>query len=127
MRVAIGAACIRDGLILLVRKRESWILPGGKPEPGETDIDCLIRELHEELLGLYYAYIDSCGFFGTFEGTTPHRGDVLQCKVYFAELEGTIAPAREISEVIWTANPLQLNLSDITRKIILKLKSDGYL
>lgn len=35
MRIAIGAAIINDGKILLVRKKQSWILPGGKPEQKE--------------------------------------------------------------------------------------------
>jgi len=51
MRIAIGAAIIEDGKILLVRKRQSWILPGGKPEPKESDIECLCREVSEELSG----------------------------------------------------------------------------
>ena len=51
MRTAIGAAIINEGKLLIVRKKQSWILPGGKPEPGESDLDCLCREVGQELSG----------------------------------------------------------------------------
>ena len=47
-------AIIRDHHILLIRHRENesgrsyWILPGGGIEPGETEEDCVIREMKEE-------------------------------------------------------------------------------
>ncbi len=47
-------AIIRDHDILLIRHREHengrsyWILPGGGIEPGETEEDCVIREMKEE-------------------------------------------------------------------------------
>lgn len=48
------AAIIRDHRILLVKHREDksgrtyWIIPGGGIEPGETEEDCLRREMREE-------------------------------------------------------------------------------
>jgi 8-oxo-dGTP pyrophosphatase MutT (NUDIX family) len=47
-----GLLVIRDGRVLLCRKRRGTpllILPGGKREAGESDIECLVRELREEL------------------------------------------------------------------------------
>lgn len=40
-----------DGRVLTVRKRgtASYMLPGGKPEPGESALDCALREVDEEL------------------------------------------------------------------------------
>ncbi len=44
-----GVCAIPDGRVLLCRNhRGDWELPGGRPEPGESDRDCLIRELWEE-------------------------------------------------------------------------------
>lgn len=124
MRVAIGAACIKNGQILLVRKGDSWILPGGKPEENESDLECLLREIKEELPK---AQVKVLSFFSTIEGTTPYRGDTLQCKVYIADITGELTPDAEISEITWTADPFYPNLSEITRSIILKLQSEGYL
>jgi len=46
---------IRDGRILACQRRpdqphgSKWEFPGGKREPGESMVDCLRRELREEL------------------------------------------------------------------------------
>lgn len=126
MRQAINAVAIKDKRILLVRKRETWILPGGKPEERETDVDCLNREFSQELPGLRLVIGSLYGFF---KGKTPHTGDILESKVYFAGVEGDKKPSAEISESAWVSRQEMnsYNLSDITHKIIYSLKMDRYL
>jgi mutator protein MutT len=56
-RLVACAVIIRDGNVLLERRAPSgvagldgmWDLPGGKLECGETVVECLIREIAEEL------------------------------------------------------------------------------
>jgi ADP-ribose pyrophosphatase YjhB (NUDIX family) len=53
-RVGCGAAIVRDGQLLLVKRltppeAESWSLPGGKVEFGEQLADAVAREIREEL------------------------------------------------------------------------------
>jgi 8-oxo-dGTP pyrophosphatase MutT (NUDIX family) len=50
VRVALGVL-VRDGRVLVARKRggRAFTLPGGKPEPGESALACLRREILEEL------------------------------------------------------------------------------
>ena len=51
--IHVSAAVIIDdqGRVLVVRKHGTtrFMQPGGKPEPGESAAQTLIRELHEEL------------------------------------------------------------------------------
>lgn len=124
MRKAIGVAIIKNGCILLVRKKKTWILPGGKPEVGESDMQCLFREVREELPQLV---LQNPEYFGAFVGITPHKGDELRAEVYFAEANGDIIPSAEVNKAEWVKTPEEYNLSDITRKIVLSLRQNGHL
>lgn len=124
MRKEICAAIIQHGYILLVRKKEIWVLPGGKPKTGEVDIQYLLREIRKELPMLN---LQNLKHFDSFFGKAPHTGDKLRVKVYFAEAIGEIIPGAEINRAKWTGDPEKYNLSGITQKIIFSLRQDGYL
>jgi 8-oxo-dGTP diphosphatase len=51
--LAVGAVCVRDGRVLLVRRARgaavgTWALPGGRVECGESLADAVAREVREE-------------------------------------------------------------------------------
>ena len=53
-RVGCGAAIVRDGRLLLVKRLTppeagAWSLPGGKVEFGERLDDAVVREIREEI------------------------------------------------------------------------------
>jgi 8-oxo-dGTP pyrophosphatase MutT (NUDIX family) len=48
--ISIKGVLIEDGAVLLLEnERGEWELPGGRPEPGEDPMVCLVREFAEEL------------------------------------------------------------------------------
>lgn len=124
MRKAVCVVVIENGCILLVQKHETWILPGGKPEAGESDVQCLLREVGEELPNLK---LQNLKYFGAFIGITPHKNDELRAEVYFADSDGEITTAAEINMAKWVKKPEECNLSDITQKIVLSLRKEGHL
>ena len=90
-RVVVGAAIIRDGLLLAQQRSYppeaagKWELPGGRVEPDETDHAAVIRECAEEL-GVTVTPGDRIG------PDVPLRSDLL-LRVYAATLAtGTPTP-----------------------------------
>lgn len=128
MRKAINGVAIEDKRILLFRKRKTWILPGGKPERGGSDIECLSREIGEELPGTEF---EIQRYYGGFKGITPHQRDSLRAETYFICIAKLGSPAREIEESRWfsrdeTNDGERYPISDITSKVIDSLVRNNY-
>jgi 8-oxo-dGTP diphosphatase len=85
-RVVVGAALLRDGRVLASRRTAPpplaglWEFPGGKVEPGESDVQALVRELREEL------GVDAV--IGARLGGDVDVGDALLLRVYLATAVG---------------------------------------
>ncbi len=128
MRTVANAAIINyNKQLLMVKKRDTWILPGGKHEPGEDDLECLCREVSEELSG---TKLKDISHYANFEGKTPHKGDTLKTFVYHAKIDGPlniVAKEDSISEVKWINDFHNYEISDITDKVIESLKTNKYL
>jgi len=107
-RIYVSAAVIRDeeGRLLLVRKRgtTAFMQPGGKPEPGETPAETLIRELEEEL-GLVVGehQLTSLGRFENAAANEP--GFTVVADVFGVDM-GEQAPnvGAEIEEFRWVTH-----------------------
>lgn len=83
----VAAICIRDKKLLIVHKREvGYISLGGKIDPGETDEQCLKREVQEEI----GCAVKNPKHFATFEGPTHDFKQTLRMVCYFCDIEGEI-------------------------------------
>lgn len=81
----IGLLCILDKKLLIVHKKklDQYITLGGKIESGETDEECLEREVKEEI----GCKIKEVTYFATFKRISPD-GTSLNQKCYLGQLEG---------------------------------------
>lgn len=94
---------LADGKVLVARSRanDTFYLPGGKREPGESDPQALVREIREELtIELDPARLK---LVGTFEAQAHGRaeGVLVRMTCYRGPHRGEIAPAAEIEELAW--------------------------
>jgi 8-oxo-dGTP diphosphatase len=98
----VGLLTMRGQKILLCRKKHTTallILPGGCREPGESTVDCLARELKEEL-GEVTAH--SLEFLGTYESKAAGSDTkIVRIELYRGDLTGEPAPHAEIKELVW--------------------------
>lgn len=93
--------CIRNKELLVVHKQDKnfFLSLGGKINVGESDIECLEREVKEEI---------GCGisnprYFDTFEGITYDTNKSLQLRCYLVDLVGDIHlnPTDSVKGYLW--------------------------
>ena len=91
-----------DGLVLTVRKRgtERFMLPGGKPEPGEDALGAAVRECREEIgVELDPTALVLVGTFRTAAANEP--GHEVLGTIFAHPAPADVAPAAEIAELRW--------------------------
>lgn len=115
LRIAAAIVTDADGRSLLVRKAGTshFMQPGGKIEDGESAIDALTRELAEEV-GVTLD-IASAEYLGLFRAVAANEEDTVVLAAVFAlAVDGEVAAAGEIEELIWVDDPdLDLDGRDV--------------
>ncbi|HEK1010484.1 TPA: NUDIX domain-containing protein [Pseudomonas putida] len=124
--IRIAAALLIDpqGRTLLVRKRgtQAFMQPGGKIDAGESPVEALVRELHEELgLRIDPAQAAPMGAFSAPAANEP--GFEVHAELFRVDTAEAVVPAAEIEEVVWVAadQALAVALAPLTRDLILPL------
>jgi 8-oxo-dGTP diphosphatase len=98
----VGLLTMRDDKVLLCRKKHGHsllILPGGKREEGESSLECLARELREELghvTAVSPKLIDTYMY-----AAAASKGKMVRVELYRAELAGDPRAHSEIGELVW--------------------------
>jgi 8-oxo-dGTP diphosphatase len=102
--IACVGAVIKDdeGRLLLIKRGHEpgaglWSLPGGRIEPGETDVEALTRELAEETglevqAGHLLGHVQRPG----------RQGTILDIRDYTATvIGGTLSPGDDAADARW--------------------------
>jgi len=123
----IGAAVIGPRGLLLVAKRAApdvFYLPGGKPDAGEAPLDCLRREVAEEL-GVEIAEAQP---FTEVHAPAALEGVPMWMSVFLTRLAGVPAPAAEIASLRWWPESPGLGLAPAVRDCVIpRLREAGLL
>ncbi|ATY12623.1 NUDIX domain-containing protein [Amycolatopsis sp. AA4] len=118
-----------EGRILSTRSRgkDVYYLPGGKREPGETDLQTLVREIDEELAVAIVP--ESARHFGTFRAQAHGHaaGITVQMTCYTADYRGTLQPRSEIAEIVWLTYADRGAVSPVDQVIFDHLRETGLL
>ena len=91
-----------DGRVLSVRKKNTsrFMLPGGKPEPGETPRETAVREVREEIGTLIDA--PALTHLGTFRTAAANEaGRDVEGTIFTCPATVDPVPAAEIAEIRW--------------------------
>lgn len=127
----VALAVFKNGKLLQVRTKSQesvFFTLGGKLEKGESDMDCLNREVKEEI----GCEIDesSIKFLTEFEDVAHGKGDdLLNIRMYEGKLIGDPKPSSEVVEInYFDTNSDKVHLSTIAQRTIFPwLKKNGYI
>jgi 8-oxo-dGTP diphosphatase len=92
---------LKDGKVLstLSIGKDTWYIPGGKRETGETDQEALMREVEEELTVKLRP--QTIKYYGVFEAQAHGKpdGTIVRMTCYEAEFDGELQPSSEIARM----------------------------
>ena len=94
---------IKDRKVLetLNKGKDTWYIPGGKREAGESDIEALVREVKEELsVDLMLETIKPYGVFEAVAHGKP-EGTFIRMSCYTADFSGVLTPSSEIDKMAY--------------------------
>lgn len=119
----VAGIIIQNAKVLMCRShgKELYYLPGGKLEPGETEIDAIIRECKEEInIDLIPESIEKfCRFEADAYGFPEPRTVVMNC--YNFEYRGDIKASAEIDDTFWAGPKDKDKLAPAARVLLDKL------
>jgi 8-oxo-dGTP diphosphatase len=127
----IGLAVINDHQLLVARKTNTkkFLLPGGKIDNIESDLQCIEREIMEELC--CEVETNSLKFIGEFTDVAANEPNTLvTVKLYLGKTSGSMRPAREIEEIKWfdpKVHDVNILADSIKNKILPHLLEQEYL
>lgn len=126
----VAGIIIRDRKLLVEKDtdKEFFISPGGKPEPGETPKQALVRELNEEyLIGVTEEDLEEFGSFSAPASGQEHRTvymDVFIVKKWVGE----ISYGHKVEKLLWLTSQIPEGIkvgSIFEHEVIPRLKAQN--
>lgn len=108
----------RKGMILLTKRGDFWILPGGEIETGEDEMLCLEKVVAEEMndrVACVFRKLEK-----TITGPSPVRPGNVEVSVYVGDISSSKMSDIKDCNAHWfsRASMPALRLSNITRDIL---------
>ena len=112
-------------LSTLSKSKNKLYFPGGKRENNESDLECLKREILEELN--VHILENTVKFFGAFEAQADgHESGVLvRMLCYFSDFSGTLMASNEVESFEWIKYEDKYRTSAVDILILDELKRQG--
>src|SRR5262245_45197239 len=121
----VGLAVFKNQQVLMVQTefgKDAYYFLGGKIEAGESDLDCLLREVKEEA----DAEVDqnSLTFLGEFEAAAHGRENtVVIMRLYQGQLTTQPKPSSEVIGIVYCDSSLALeHHTELSTKVFAFLK-----
>ena len=108
----------RKGMILLIKRGDYWILPGGEIEQGEDEMKCLdevvSREMNDQVSGIFRKLAK------TVTGPSPVRPGDVEVSIYVGDISSEKMSDVKDCNAHWFSRKSisSLRLSNITKEIL---------
>jgi 8-oxo-dGTP diphosphatase len=124
----VGCAVFKDYKVLMVETDfggDAYYFLGGTVEPGESDIECLVREVKEE--AAVKVVPESIKFLGQFTAPAHGRESALVVmRLYSGELIGDVKASDEVTGIVYCDSTLEDKHHTLLSKIVFPwLKGKG--
>ena len=108
----------RRGMILLTKRGDFWILPGGEIEPGEDELHCLEEVVSRELkdqMSSSFRKLEK-----TIVGPSPVRGGDVEVSIYVGDISSKKMSDVKDCNAHWFSRKSidTIRLSNITRDVL---------
>ena len=108
----------RKGMILLIKRGDFWLLPGGEIEPGEDEMKCLeevvAREMNDQVASVFRK-LDK-----TVTGPSPVRPGDVEVSIYVGDIStAKMSDVKDCNAHWFSKRSIEaLRLSNITKDIL---------